>query len=123
MLEGVVIVLWLLSRALGRTWLTFPRRLIVPLGLWLAALLLSTALAPDYFVHTIRFLSRIIQGLLLAWVAYDLVNSAVRWRLVLGVLVIAGVIVGVLGLAEAASLPMALNFLQLFRDVQTHVGD
>jgi len=122
-LEGLVIATWALSRVFAGTWPDLPRRLILPVTLWLIALIVSTALAPDYLMHTLRFLSRLLLGLLLAWVAYDLVDSPARWQLVIGSLVIAGVSVGLLGLAEAAGLPPVLGFLRLFRDGQTRVGD
>lgn len=122
-LQVLVIGSWLASRRLARTPLQTPRQLILPVLLWLAALLVSTVFAPASFSHTIRFLSRIVQGLLLAWVAYDLVNTVKRWQILIRVLIGAGVIVALLGLGESVGLPLVLNFLRLFRDTQTHVGD
>jgi len=68
-------------------------------------------------------MSRIVQGLLLAWIAYDLAGTATRWRLVIQALIVAGLVVAVLGLAEAANVTPIVKLLTLFRPDQTHVGD
>ncbi len=119
----VVIGCWILSRAASGVWPRFPRSLALPVILWLATLLISTLLAPDYLTHTIRFMSRILQGLLLAWAVYDLVDTASRWQMVVRVLVVAGLVVAGLGLAEAANIAPVVRFLSLFHASQTHVGD
>ncbi len=121
--EVLVIGCWLLSRIASRTLSRFPRGLALAVVLWLAALTISTLLAPDLLAHTVRFMSRIIQGLLLAWIAYDLINTVAQWKAIIMALVVAGFVVAILGLGEVANIPFVVTFLTLFRPVQTHVGD
>jgi hypothetical protein len=122
-LEILVVSCWILSHIISKTLPRLPRKLVLPVVLWLAVLTISTLLAPDALSHTIRFMSRIIQGLLLAWIAYDLVDNSLRWQMLIKTLVVAGVVVALLGLAEAANVSPVVTLLTLFRASQTHVGD
>src|SRR5258708_10789732 len=63
--EVLVIGCWVLSRIASRTLPRFPRGLALSVALWLAALTVSTLLAPDLLARTVRLMGRIIQGLLL----------------------------------------------------------
>jgi hypothetical protein len=124
--EGLVLLtvaLWIAALSTAGRWPAVPRTVARPTLAWLAALLVSALLAPDQRVQAVKFVGRMATGVLVAWVAYDLSRTRERWRTVFRALSGGGLLVAVLGLAEAAQLPAFDRFLAAFKESPTVLAE
>ena len=107
--------LWLLSRCLSRRRPRVPRRLAVPLIVWLACLAVSAALAPSYQTQALAFVRDLTFGAFFAWAVYDLTDSRPRQLLVLRTAAIGGLAIAAFALLEAANVRPVVDWLAGFR--------
>lgn len=115
---------WVLACLAARRWPLTPSRLALPVIAWLVVLLVSTMTAPSHRLEALKFIGRIVAGVLIGWAAYDLTNRAAgRWRLIVRALALSGLMVAVFGFAEAANVPIAMRFLSQFKFAPTVAGD
>jgi O-antigen ligase len=110
----VTLAVWLLSCVLRRQWPRVPRRLVLPIGLWLAALLLSAVLAPSFQLQALAFVRDITLGVGFGWAVYDLARGAGQRAFVARVLAACGMCVAVVGLGEAANVGPVVEWLAGF---------
>jgi hypothetical protein len=125
--------LWGMSCLLTWRWPAPPPTLWLPTLAWMAVVVLSAALVfawPPPFSHMDvsvipmwRFVSRFVAGALLGWAAYDLAATPARQRIALRSLALAGLAVGMVGLAEAADIAAVTAWLSAFKYAQTKIGD
>ncbi len=117
------VALWALSCLAARRVPDFPRPFGWLIALWLGVLLLAALLAPAFQLEALKFWSRVLNGVLAGWMCYDLSASPDRWRRVAQAMALAGIIVGLFGLAEASGSATLLAFLAHFKQQVTRVGD
>ena len=115
--------LWLLARIATRRWPAVPGPLVAPIVVWLLVLLISTLTAPSHRGEALKFLGRVLAGVLVAWAAYDVARTPARWRMLLRALALGGLGVALLGLAEAANILPTTEWLASFKHAPTYVGD
>ena len=123
LLLALTIFLWFLSRLVAGRLPRIPRELWLPVAIWLVVLLLSTALAPAYQNKALLFMARVLTGVLIGWVAYDLADTRDRWLTLIVALVFGGVAVAALGLAEGLRLGPVVAWLDSFKIAPTRLGD
>lgn len=127
LLQFVVIGLWFVHRILTfqkpESWRELPVGLTIAIGLWLAALWLSTFQAPDFRNQVFTFDSHIVLGALLAWVAYDLTRTSERWLWLIRSFAVGGIIVYALGLAEVMKISPLSQWLIDLRGVSIYAGE
>ncbi|MBA3533640.1 MAG: O-antigen ligase family protein [Ardenticatenales bacterium] len=114
---------WLLARSAARQWPTPPRALALPLVVWLLLLLASALVAPEYRSHAIKFVARVLNGVLVGWMAYDMSQHPTRWQRLVQALALSGALVGLLGLAETWAVEPFAGWLSYFKHGTTTVGD
>lgn len=108
---------WLFAHLLVRRWPRWAHQIAPPFGLWLALLVLSAILAPNYQEQSLAFVRDMALGAAFGWAAYDLASTDTR-QLILGrALAVCGMGVAVFGLAEAGGIPRVLGWLAGFRYV------
>ncbi len=115
--------LWVISRLLSGESPRLPRSLVLPCLAWFGWLVLSLALAPAHQDKALLFMARLLAGLALCLVTYDLANTTGRRYKVIMAMVSGTVIVAGLGLAEASGLAPVVNWLDAFKIAPTRVGD
>jgi hypothetical protein len=115
--------LWLLARLVTRTLPAIPHVLAVPVVLWLAVLLVSALLAPDHRLHSLKFFSRMLNLVLIAWATYDLTRVAWRWQALARALALSAALVGILGVAEALAFEPVAGWLLTFKRGVARAGD
>lgn len=117
--------IWLVSLAASRHWPRSPRQLVVPLGLWLAMLLVSAAFAPSHQQEAFVFVRDIVLGAAFGWAVYDLARTSPSRSIALArTLAVSGMGVAALGLFEAADAPLVRDWLAGFRYIPTfNVGE
>jgi hypothetical protein len=115
--------LWLLARLVTRTVPAIPRSLAVPAVLWLGVLLLAALLAPDHRLHSLKFVSRMLNLLLIVWATYDLARVPWRWQALARALALSAALVGLLGVAEALALEPVAGWLMTFKRGVARAGD
>ncbi len=114
--------IWLCSAAAGGRMPRAPSALVAPVAVWIAALLVAMFIAPSNRLDSLRFISRVVSGLAIAWVAYNL-TTLPRQTTVLKAAVVGGLAVAVLGLAEMAGFSPIASWLVRWRGAPTRVGD
>jgi hypothetical protein len=119
----VTIVLWLSSRLAAGRAVRYPRRLVIPILLWVTLLFVSTALAPAFQDKALIFMGRVVAGILIGLAAYDLASTPERWRRLILAMVLGGTAVALLGLAEGFGLSPVVAWLGQFKYAPTRVGD
>jgi hypothetical protein len=123
----LVVGLWIVSHALRvqgeQGWRRLPRGLTAAIGLWIVVLGVSTFIAPAHREQAFTFDTRIVRGVMLAWVTFDLTTSSERWKSMIRCLALAGIIVAVVGLAEAANIASLQDRLADMRGATIRVGE
>ena len=119
----LTIGLWAAACLAARRRPAIPRTVALPAVAWLAALALSALFAPAHRLDAAKFTGRMAGALLIAWAAYDLSSSAPRRATLTRALAAGGLLVGLLGLAEATRLPAVTQFLSAFKEAPTAVGE
>jgi O-antigen ligase len=112
----LAIVLALISSIARERWPAFPRALALPIAVWLTVLVLSAALAPVGQARALSTLERPASGALLAWAIYDLARGPDRWRWLITATTLGGLLVAVLGLAQASGLAAVKDWLAALHD-------
>nr|WP_290669001.1 O-antigen ligase family protein [Ardenticatena sp.] len=121
-LVAVVLVVWG-SAALARRQVAFPRPLGWCVGLWLLVVAGSALAAPAQREAALKFTVRTAQAVALGWAAYDLAHTPSRRRWLVGALGVAGALVALLGLAEAAGWSVVQAWLLNFKHAPTRIGE
>jgi hypothetical protein len=124
--EGLVLLtvaFWVAALSTAGRWPAVPRTVARPALAWLAALLVSALLAPAHRVQALKFFGRMAAGVLVAWIAYDLSRARDYWKTLFRALSVGGLLVAVLGLAEAAQVPAVDRFLAAFKEARTVVAE
>ena len=116
---------WLVSLVLSRRGPRTLRQLAIPLSLWLAVLLVSAALAPNFRQEAFVFVRDVVLGMAFGWAVYDLTEATPSRRIALArTFAVGGMGVAVLGLAEAAGIPLVRQWLAGFRYIPAfNVGE
>ncbi len=115
--------LWLLDLGVSRRVPRLPRLLTLALLVWLALAVLAGLFAPTNRFDALKFTARLGLGVGVCLATADLARDAARrWTLARG-MVMAGTVVGLLGLDEYSAWPPAVAFTSLFKDAPTLVGD
>lgn len=115
--------LWLLACLAARRWPRVPESVALPTLIWLVVLLISAMFAPSHRMEAFKFVARVLGGVFVGWAVYDLAFSIQRWRMLLRTLVLGGIAVALIGLAEAAGFNFVQNILQGFKSAPTVTGD
>jgi hypothetical protein len=119
----IALGLWSGSLLVARRWPTVPRGVGAPVAVWLGTLLISALLAGSHRSGALKFLGRMTAGVLVAWAAFDLGRTGDRRRHLVRAVAAGGLIVAMLGLAEALRVPQIDRFLALFREERTIAGE
>jgi len=119
----LTLVLWAAARVAARRRPQVPGSVALPALAWLAVLIVSALLAPAHRQDAARFVARMIAAVLAAWAAYDLAQATGRRVTLLRALALGGLVVGLLGLAEATGTPAVMDLLAGFKEGPTMVGD
>lgn len=126
-LEFLIIGLWLLYRGLSfletERWRNPSLGLTLAIGFWLAALWISTFVLTAHREHAFYFDGRILRGVVLARITFDLTHNSERWKTVIRSMALGGIVVYVLGLAEAAKIPAVFDWLQDIRGASIYAGE
>jgi len=126
-LQLAVIGLWiahhLLSVNEAARWRSLPPGLTIAVGLWMVALAISTLLVPFFRDATVTFDSRVVRGVLLAWITFDMTGNRLRWQMMIRCFALSGFIVYAFGLAEAANIAPIRNWLVDVRGVSIFAGE
>jgi hypothetical protein len=126
-LEFLIIGLWLIYRALSfletEHWRNPSFGLTIAVGLWLATLWVSTFALQSYREQAFYFDGRILRGVVLARITFDLTHNGERWKTVIQCMALGGIVVYVLGLAESAKIPAIFNWLQDIRGASIYAGE
>lgn len=128
--EGLALAalgLWVVSLVVCKRRPRVPRRLALPLALWLAVILVAALAAPSYRNEALKFIARTTMGVLVGWAAFDLVGGNVpsprRWQTLVQCLALAGVVAAIVALVEALQVNTVTMWLASFRGGPTRVGD
>ncbi|MCW5848718.1 MAG: O-antigen ligase family protein [Anaerolineae bacterium] len=119
----LVLTLWLAHLVVARRRPRPSAPLTVSLGLFLAMALLAACLAPSDRLESVKFVVRLGLGAGACLAVADQAATATRRTRLIQVMVSAAGLVGLLGLAEYAGLPLALALLDQFKLAPTHVGE
>ena len=126
-LEFTIIGLWVAYRILSfpetERWRNPPLGLTIAVGLWLASLWVSTLLAPLYRDQAFAFDGRVLRGVVLARITFDLTHSSQRWKTVIRCMALGGLVVYAFGLGESARIPAILDLLQNLRGASIYAGE
>jgi hypothetical protein len=123
LLVGLTVLLWVAGRTLVGQRPRTPVKVAIPLAAWLAVLTLSAVLAPSHRAESCLFLARVHAGMLVGWAAFDQADRFSRQRSIAVAIVVCGVGVALLGLAEGFGGPRILAWLGQFKESQTRIGD
>ena len=111
------------AAVLARRRVAFPR----PLGWyvvgWLCVVVLAALLAPAERVSALKFALRTMQAAMVGAAAYDLLHTPKRRYWLFGALATAGVVVALLGFAEAAQWGAVQAWLLNFKHAPTRIGE
>lgn len=100
-----------------------PQLVWIPGLVWCGALVTSTISAGGSISAPLRFSARMMAGISLAWICYDIVVTSRRPEWIGRCLAIGGGLVALMGLAEVSSLPVIAPWLANFKFAPTRVGD
>ena len=115
---------WVVSLVASRRRPHLPRHIALPTGLWLALLFVSAVLAPSYQQRALVFVRDIVLGAAFGWAVYDLATTPARQVGLARGFAMTGMGVALLGLAEAADVPLVRDWLVGFRYVPAfNVGE
>jgi hypothetical protein len=115
-------LLWLIWLAWRRQWPAWSRTATLPIVLWLVWQFISAALAPSLQNLAFYFAAHALTGPLLAWMIFDVGVRRERWRTLAKAFAGAGILVGLVGLAELVNLPVIKEWLLSIR-VDYRFGD
>ncbi|HEY0584231.1 MAG TPA: hypothetical protein VGE94_18755, partial [Chloroflexota bacterium] len=119
----VCLVLALLHAGMSGRWPRLPRQVAWPLAVWLTVLCLSAVLAPGNRAEALLVLARPASGVLLAWSVFALTRTPERWIRLAHAMALGGLLVAVVGLAEASAVVPITSALAWLHDGATPVGD
>ena len=119
----LALVTWGLSLAISRRWPQIPAELRWPALVWLLTLTLSALQAPSHQVDAWKFTTRMVAGVLVGWMTYDLTRRWGKGTLLARALALAGILVAAIGLGEILGWPPAIQWTLQFRPHPTRVGD
>ena len=126
-LEFLIIGLWLIYRGLSfletERWRNPSLGLTLAIGFWLATLWISTFVLSAHREQAFYFDGRILRGVVLARITFDLTHNNERWKTVISSMALGGIAVYILGLAEAAKIPAIFNWLQDIRGASIYAGE
>jgi putative inorganic carbon (HCO3(-)) transporter len=100
-----------------------PRQVSLALLLWLLVLLVSAVMAPSHQAATLAALSRPLSGVLLLWSVTLLATTPARWMAIARGLAVGGMLVAMVGLAEASGSSVVLSVLSGLHDGPVPLGD
>jgi hypothetical protein len=119
---ALTVGLWLLRSAVDRRALLAPLALVAPLVVWIAVMGLAMLLATSHRLDALRFVSRVVSGAALAWIAYN-VGAQPRREAILQAFVVGGTVMALLGLAEVGGVASIAAGLVHMRGAPTRVGE
>jgi O-antigen ligase len=119
----ITIGLALLGGLAGGQLPALPRPIALPMAAWLAVLVLSAANAPTNRLDALAALHRPASGMLLAWVIVALCARDRRWHTVARALALGGLVVALVGVAEATGLPAVQDVLAQLHAGSIPIGD
>ncbi|HVO71471.1 MAG TPA: O-antigen ligase family protein [Aggregatilineaceae bacterium] len=122
-LQFLVGGLWIAARCLAPGWRRLPQALAQSVTLWMVVLMASSLAAFKDQTSILIFDSRILRGVLIAWITFDLTRTAERWQAVIRAFALGGIIVYLVGLAEAANIGPVVQGLEAMRGIAIHVGE
>jgi hypothetical protein len=118
-----VLLLWATACIFQRRQPATPSPLLLPVLSWLLLFVVAAWWAPNYRAEALRFCIRLLSGVLVGWAAYDLTRTSARFAWLGASLASAGLLVGLIGLAEASQQSTILAWLSAFKYAPTRVGD
>ena len=111
----LALVAWLLSLGLAGRLPEIPRGVAWPIVVWLGLLVVSAALAPTYQTQALAFVRDMTFAAFFGWAAYDVASRSLRPTLIVKAFALSGLLVAILGLAEAANVQPIVAALAGFR--------
>lgn len=122
LLIGLWIAFHLLSLDDPKRWRSLPLALSLAVGLWIVALAISAQLAPFFHDPAVAFVNRMVRGVLLAWITFDMTGSAQRLQTMLRCFALGGGIVTLFGLAEVMNIGPVRDWLIDIRGVTSYAS-
>lgn len=119
----LTIIFWLLARMFGGRSIMLPRQIWLPGLVWLAGLTLSTLLAPSFHDQAFLFMGRVLAGVIIALITFNVVTTRERRLAIIVAMVSGAILVAVLGLAEGFGVEPLVAWLDGFKVSPTRVGD
>ncbi len=98
-----------------RRWLAPPRSLAWLTLAWVVCLVASASLAPIYQTQALAFVRDMVFGVCFGWAVYVVARTPTRLTLVARAFAVCAMGVAVIGLLEAAHVPLVDEFVQGFR--------
>ena len=119
----LAIVTWLAALAVAGRAPRFPKAIMLPGAAWLAILIGSTLAAPAHQDKALLFLGRVLAGISICLVTYNLTRRDGRHIFLFTALASGACLVAFFGLAEGFGWTPAVVWLDGFKEAPTRVGD